>query len=159
MNSWKERWKVKIDPGLLVPHLERFEEELFTAGYTKLTIGGYVGTGAHFGFWLTHNDIALEKIDEEIVKAFAEHRCDCPFVPKRNGVSQRYIRRVQRIVDFLERQGVVRQKQISQVTETPLLRDFRHWLSVHRGLSKHTVKRVMGLIDKLCLDLGDDPKN
>ncbi len=74
-------------------------------------------------------------------------------------MSQQYIRRVRRIVDFLERQGVVQQAQVSQVTESPLLRNFRHWLSEHRGLSEYTVKRVVRLTDKLCLELGYNPKN
>ena len=159
MSMLKEKWGIQIDPGYLKPYLEMFAKELTIVGYTKLTMYEYMRSGAHFGYWLTHEGIVIDQIDENVILAFEKHYCKCPFVPNREGVSRAYINRIRRIIKFLRSQGVVKPIIPQPVLENPIIIAFRNWLVNHRGLSDSTIKRVVRLIGILCANLGYEPQN
>ncbi|MDP6721784.1 MAG: tyrosine-type recombinase/integrase [Pirellulaceae bacterium] len=157
MKEWIERFAIRIDPGRLRSHLERFADQLAETGYQDLTIGGYLRSVAHFGFWITQCDIALEEIDGNTLNGFENHRCECPHLPRWTGRTQRYMVRIHRFVDFLAHDGFVPRQKVTTVPELPLLVEFRNWLSNHRGLSESTINRNVALTSRLLSDLVDDP--
>jgi site-specific recombinase XerD len=159
MSMLKEKWGVQINPGYLKPYLEMFAEELSNFGYTHLTIYGYMLSGAHLGYWLTHKSIAIDEIDENIILVFEKHNCKCPYVPNRHGVSRAYINRIYRIIKFLRSQGIVKPITPQPALENSVIVAFRNWLINHRGLSDYTIKRVVRLVGIFCDNLGYDPQN
>lgn len=157
MKDCIERFAIRIDPGRLRSHLERFADQLAETGYQDLTIGGYLRSVAHFGFWITQCDIEIDEIDDNTLNDFETHHCKCPYWPRWTGRTRRYMGRINRFVDFLAHDGFVPRRKVSTVPEMPLLAEFRNWLSNHRGLSKSTINRNVALTSRLLSDLGNDP--
>jgi len=67
-----------MNVGEAARYIESFAAEMASAGYSPLTISGYLDSVTHFGGWLQGRGLSLTAIDEKIVKAFGAHRCECP---------------------------------------------------------------------------------
>ena len=71
-----------MNPGSAAPYLEGFAAQMASVGHTSLTIGFYLGSAIHFGGWLEARGLDFADIDEETIKAFGAHRCECPGRPQ-----------------------------------------------------------------------------
>jgi site-specific recombinase XerD len=137
-------------------YLEGFATEMASVGYAPLTIGGYLDSTIHFSGWLQTRGLSLMDIDEKIVKAFGAHRCQCPGHRSHPSVSQAYFARVERFVQHLRQQGVIR-STVNSAPEAPSpLTAFREWLLQHRGLAPVTVDRHEQLLKQMLPALGAD---
>jgi integrase/recombinase XerD len=125
-------------------------------GYTSLKIGFYLGSAIHFGGWLEAKGRKFADINEETIKAFARHRCDCPGHRSQKRVSRAYTARVQRFTDFLRQHGAIRATTDSTAETASPLSAFRDWLLRHRGLAMVTVDRHERLITRMLPSLGVD---
>src|SRR5260370_42396998 len=94
-------------PGCATPHLEGFAAELASVGHTRLTINDFLNSAIHFGGWVEAKSIDIAEINEQTVKAFGAHRCECPGGRRENRVSDAYTARVRRFVDYLRHCGVI----------------------------------------------------
>lgn len=148
-----------LSPCFLVPHLDRFAKQLSDQGFSTLTIRGYSDSVAHFGTWLQTNELSLGQINKEVISRFAQHYCHCPGGRKQHSLSNKYVRRVQRFINFLEQQGTIKLTKTSDVGSiipAPIMR-FNEHLRL-RGLSTRTIvhyERSMLLLFPL---LGDNPQ-
>jgi integrase/recombinase XerD len=146
-----------LTPGALGSYLDEFASELARKGYTPLTISGYAASIAHFGGWLERHHIAVEAIDDQCVKAFAAHRCQCPGGRQHQSVSRKYVARVALFIGYLRQRGILNQIEDPVRPEAPAaLGEFCNWLLHHRGLSPRTIDRHNRLICKLLPALGTD---
>jgi len=91
----------------VTPCLGGFAAKLASVGHTWLTINDFLTSAIHFGGWLQASGLHLVDVDEETVKAFGAHRCECPGGRSQKYVSRAYTARVQRFVDYLRQQGVL----------------------------------------------------
>ena len=138
------------------PYLDGFAAELAAAGYTRLTVSGYLQSIAHFGEWAQRTRIAFEDIDDNIIARFARHRCKCSGGRRQKRVSREYVARVQRFVRYLREQGTVKASEDERgFPDLPIVMELREWLLRHRGVSIRTVERYERLITKLLPSLGD----
>ena len=145
-----------MNPGCAAPFLEGFGTELASVGYTSLTISFYLSSAIHFGGWMEARGLDFAHINEEIIKAFGAHHCECPGNRSQQSVSRAYTARVQHFADYLRQQGAIR-AIANSTTETPLpLGAFRDWLLRHRGLAMVTVERHERLITRMLPSLGTD---
>jgi integrase/recombinase XerD len=145
-----------MNPGSAARYLESFAGQMASVGHTSLTISFYLGSAIHFGGWLEARGLDVADINEEIIRAFAIHRCDCPGRRSQKRVSRAYTARVQRFADFLRQQGAIR-VIVDSAAEGPLpLSPFRDWLLRHRGLAMVTVDRHERLITRMLPALGID---
>ncbi len=71
-----------------------------SVGHTSLTIGCYLGSAIHFGGWLEARGLDFADINDETLKAFGTHRCECPGHRTQKRVSHAYTARVQRFADI-----------------------------------------------------------
>jgi len=127
--------------GDAAPYLKGFATEMPSVGYTPLTIGGYGDSAIHFGGWLEAQGRSFVGIAEKTVMAFTAHRCQCLGHRSQQSVSRAYVVRVERFVQYLGRQGVIR-STVNSTPEAPSsLIAFREWLLKHRGLALVTVGR------------------
>ena len=97
-----------MNPGNVAPYLEAFAAQMALVGHTSWTISFYLGSAIHFGGWLEARGLHFADIDEETVKAFGAHRCECPGHRSHKHVSRAYTARVQRFADFLRQHGAIR---------------------------------------------------
>ncbi|MCI1270649.1 MAG: site-specific integrase [Sphingobium sp.] len=134
----RDRWF--LDPGPLLPWIDKFAADLAAQRYTSLTIEGYTASARHFATWLGSAGIPIDAIDDNVVRRFAEHRCRCPGGRQWQSISSNYWRRAKRFCTFLQRAGVAR-APLKVASPHPLLDDYQSWLRVHRGLSERTITR------------------
>jgi integrase/recombinase XerD len=146
-----------MNPGSAAPYLAGFAAELATVGHTRWTIGGYLGSAVHFGGWVEAGGRAITDINEETIKAFGAHRCECPGRRSHKSVSRAYTARVQRFADYLRQQGAIAALASSTTETSSPLSAFRDWLLQHRGLAMATVARHEHLITRMLPMLGADP--
>ena len=140
-------------------HLPDFTQQLSQQGFTSLTIQSYVDAVTHFDTWLKKKNIALDKITRDVVVGFSKHSCHCRGSRKKHIMSSKYIKRVQRFVDFIEQQGIIHQKSPTfHESRPPLLVQFRASMNL-RGLSPLTLGNYEHSVSKLLPLLGDDPKD
>jgi len=145
-----------MNVGEAARYIESFAAEMASAGYSPLTISGYLDSVTHFGGWLQGRGLSLTAIDEKIVKAFGAHRCECPGRRSYPSVSRAYVARVERFVRYLGQQGLIR-STVNSVPEAPSsLIAFRVWLLQHRGLAPVTVDRHEHLLKQMLPALGAD---
>jgi integrase/recombinase XerD len=146
----------EMNPGSAAPYLEGFAAQMASLGHTSWTISFYLGSAIHFGGWLEARGLDFAAIDQETIKAFGEHRCECPGRRSQKRVSRAYTARVQRFANFLRQHGVIGTIDDSMVQTPSPLSSFRDWLLRHRGLAMVTVERHERLITRMLPMLGAD---
>src|ERR1700721_3064052 len=119
--------------GASAAYLEGFASALANVGHTQLTIWDFLVSASHFGRWLEAKGTDLVEINEHTVIAFGRHRCCCfGGHRKGHGVSRYYTARVQRFIEYLRFEGVIKAREnTTPDVPTPLV-NFRHWLLRHR---------------------------
>ena len=145
-----------MNPGSAAPYLASFAAQMGSVGHTSLTIGFYLGSAVHFGGWLEASGLDFADINEDTIKAFGAHRCECPGRRSHKYLSRAYTARVQRFVDFLRQHGALRAIADSTAQTPSPLNSFRDWLLQHRGLSMVTVERHERLLTRMLPALGAD---
>jgi hypothetical protein len=142
--------------GDLAPLVTDFIRHLSGLGYTRLTVTGYDAAARHIAQWLSLAKIAIADIDETLVGRFARHRCRCPGIRREKHISEKYVRRGRRFVEYLGERGLVRLKA---TPAAPLLNhqvaEFQDWLRRHRGVSERTIDRHGRMVMRLLPALGN----
>ena len=145
-----------MNPGSTAPYLEGFATQMASVGYTSLTIGFYLGSAIHFGGWVEASGLDFVDINEETIRAFGAHHCECPGRRSQKRVSRAYTARVQCFADFLRQHGAITAIADSTAEIPSPLSLFRDWLLRHRGLAMPTVERHERLINQMLPALGTD---
>lgn len=121
-------------------------------------MSGYDAAARHFAQWLTLAKIAVVDIDDGVTDKFARHRCRCPGIRREKGVSEKYVRRVRRFVEFLGELGIVQRKQKLELpTLDRRVVEFQDWLRQHRGVTELTIGRHGRMVMRLLPALGSKP--
>jgi integrase/recombinase XerD len=145
-----------MNPGRAASYLGGFVAQLASVGHTVLTINFFLGSAIHFGGWLETRGVDITNIDDETLKAFGTHHCECPGYRTRKGVSRAYTARVERFADYLRQNGAIKVTADETAQACSPLSHFRDWLLRHRGLSMRTVERHERLITRMLPALGGD---
>jgi integrase/recombinase XerD len=145
-----------MNPGRATSYLAGFVAQLAAVGHTLSTINFFLGSAIHFGGWLETRGVDIADIDDETLKAFATHHCECPGHRTWNGVSPAYTARVERFAEYLRQNGAIKVTADAGAQVCLPLSDFRDWLLRHRGLSMRTVERHERLITRMLPALGED---
>jgi integrase/recombinase XerD len=145
-------------PGYLKQYLDGFISDLFTNGYSELTIHSYRSSILHFSTWLNKENISLENITDKVVPKFGQHECYCcSDHHKKNQLGRRYLNRIYRFIDYLNQQGIIVINAPIQKTHPLYLAKFRESLHA-RGLSIKTIEHYECNLCILVSLLGDEPK-
>lgn len=147
-----------MNAGPLQPLIDAFVGELRARRHTSLTLSGYEYSARHFADWLCRSNIDVGRVDEDVVRRFAGHRCRCPGGRRQDHVSAKYVRRARQFLRFLA------DRQVFAVVAAPGLTRidariaaYQDWLRHHRGISERTVDRHGRMITRLLPGLGTDP--
>lgn len=149
-----------MDAGNLAPHVAEFTRHLLELGHTGLTVTGYDAAARHLAQWLALAKVAIADIDDAVIGRFVRHRCRCPGIRREKGVSEKYVRRVRRFVEFLGERGIVqrRAKVASPVFDRRVV-EFQGWLRQHRGITELTIGRHGRMVMRLLPALGSRPRS
>ena len=142
-----------LNPGFLSPHLEAFLINLEKQGYTRLTIGNFADSVAHFAEWARRQGLAIEELRGDVLIRFAKHRCRCPGGRSHQSVSRKYVNRVRRFVRYLETEGLIASTQsvlVNKMNEPlALVQEFVQWLCDHRGIGPISVRHYTEQLERL----------
>jgi site-specific recombinase XerD len=144
----------------LSPWVAEFIRHLSETGHTLLTVSSYDCLARHLGHWLALAKIAVADIDESVIDSFARHRCRCPGGRRKTLLSDKYMGRVRRFIEFLRERGIVRREATSAVPALdPRVVQFQDWLRQHRGIAENTIDQRGRLIMRLLPVLGCRPRS
>ena len=146
-----------MNAGCAAPHLEGFAGELISVGYACLTVNGFLDSAIHFGGWLETRGLDLTHIDDKTIEAFGSHRCRCPGGRHLKSVSRDYTARVQRFIEYLQRNATLSVPTNPTIEPPSSLSVFRDWLLNHGGLAMPTVNRHERLVNRMLPALGTEP--
>ncbi|MHA6766057.1 tyrosine-type recombinase/integrase [Sphingobium ummariense] len=145
-----------LDPGSLAPWIDRFGAELADRRYSRLTISGYTDAARHFAAWVNSTSTPIQMVDADLLRRFADHRCECPGGRRWSRISPKYFRRAKRFYTFLQDIAVApAPASLPLAPVHPLLDDYQRWLRIHRGLSERTIARHRRLLTNLLPTLGE----
>ncbi|WP_255245881.1 site-specific integrase [Sphingobium sp. D43FB] len=145
-----------LDPGSLAPWIDRFGAELADRRYSRLTILGYTDAARHFAAWVNSTSTPIQMVDADLLRRFADHRCECPGGRRWSRISPKYFRRAKRFYTFLQDIAVApAPASLPLAPVHPLLDDYQRWLRIHRGLSERTIARHRRLLTNLLPTLGE----
>ena len=101
----EDRCRWFLDPGALAPWIERFELDLASRRYSRLTISGYTSAARHFSAWMNNTSMPIPMIDANLLRGFADHHCECSEDGDGRDLDK-YFRRAKRFYTFLQDIGV-----------------------------------------------------
>lgn len=140
----------------LAPYIITFTDNMKSFGFTALTIETYLYSIRHFGAWLNANSISPRDITHPIVVRFSTHRCLCSGWLRSTFLSQKYLQRVRRFVEYLVEIEVI--NEVEPPSAQPSLRwdklGYGNWLLNERGLSQVTIKNYVRALSLILSDLG-----
>jgi site-specific recombinase XerD len=146
--------------GDLAPLVTEFARHLTVLGHASLTVSGYDAAARHIAQWLTLAKIAVADIDDGVIDRFARHRCRCPGIRREKGVSEKYVRRARRFVEFLGERGIIQRKsKLPLPTLDGRVVEFQDWLRQHRGVTELTIDRHGRMVMRLLPALGNRPRS
>ena len=149
-----------MDAGDLAPQVAEFTRQLSQLGHTGLTVSGYDAAARHLGQWLRLARVAVADIDDAVIDRFARHRCRCPGIRREKSVSETYVRRVRRFVEFLGERGIVRRKaKVAAPVFDRRVLEFQDWLRQHRGITELTIGRHGRMVMRLLPALGSSRRS
>jgi site-specific recombinase XerD len=152
--------KHRMDAGNLAPRVSESTRHLLELGHTELTVAGYEAAARHLAQWLVLANVAVADIDDVVIDRFARHRCRCPGIRRGKRVSEKYVRRVRRFVEFLAERGIVRGKvRVDAPTSDHRVVEFQDWLRQHRGITERTIDRHGRMVMRLLPALGSRPRS
>jgi len=160
-NSIKDWCNTKhhMHAGELDSLVTEFTNHLSAMGHTKLTVIGYDAAARHFGQWLVLVKIKGAEVNDAVVNRFARHRCRCPGIRREKSLSEKYVSRVRRFVEFLGERGIVRRgTKNKRAMFDPRVAEFQDWLRHHRGITELTIDRHGRMVMRLLPALGDKPQ-
>jgi integrase/recombinase XerD len=148
-----------MSAGPLQPLVDAFVAELQALRHTSLTVSGYEHSARHFANWLCRNDIEVDRVDVDVVRRFAGHRCRCPGSRRQDRISAKYVRRVRRFIRFMANRQVLAAPPSPALARVDArITAYQDWLRRHRGISERTVDRHGRMITRLLQALGADPE-
>ena len=149
-----------MNAGALAPQVAQFTRHLSELGHSRLTVSGYEAAARHIAQWLALTKVAVVEIDDAVIDRFGRHRCRCPGIRRVKGVSEKYVKRARRFVEFLSERGIVRSKpkSTSPAFDRHVI-EFQEWLRQHRGITELTIGRHGRMVMRLLPALSRKPRS
>lgn len=126
-------------PGAMGPFIESFRAWLTERGYSSGTVTGLLAITGGLGRWMDIRGIAVADLDRVMLAEFRSARrvSGMRWVPGARGLD--------RLLEFLEQQGVVVTPVTAGGPVEQLLDRYRRWLVEERGLAEATIVRYTKL--------------
>lgn len=147
----------RLRSGIFGGYIDGFAQALHDTGYAKLTARRYLRAGAHFGHFVELNNIPINSINRNLLQDFQCHVLNCT-CPQSNGGTTPDIRQgAIHFVGYLQSIGfdniVFDEKNNS---EPEIIKSFRHWLVLHKAVSKSTEYKYCRGASALVHFMGED---
>jgi len=137
--------------------VERFAQDLWDAGYAKITARRHIRSAEHFVYWADDEDIAGSSWNEQVLPRFEDHlsRCKCSgYGHQRRDL----LGGVRLFVRYICGGGINVARPSQPAVQTPvLLAGFNAWMRQQRGTSDPTLYNYSIPLRDLLTRVGEDP--
>lgn len=137
--------------------LERFAQDLWDAGYARITACRYIRAAEHFVYWADKKSIPVSSWNIQIFPRFAAHlsRCTCSRFSHRN---RALLPGVRLFLAHACGMGVMVFVHPGPVSQDPsLLTRFNAWMRQQRGTADVTLYNYSIPLRRLLRQVGEDP--
>jgi site-specific recombinase XerD len=138
--------------------LEGFAQELYQAGYAKLTACRHLRAAEHLVYWTCSRGIPVPVLEERFIKEFSQHLnlCRCTGYGRSHRLELE--NGVRLFIGYLRRTGVLTTLVNEEPIEKPtLLVSFDNWMRQQRGTCNATLYNYGLDLRDLLKNLGEDP--
>ena len=140
-------------------YLDDFSAVLADAGYSPLTIRGYLRAADHVGQWADRRRIPLPSWNDDILEHFGRHLRHCQCIKSNKGVFGDAIAGGRLLLAHLRAQGVIAAATSLPAPSkySPISDRFASWMRRHRGVAPSTTVRYQRMLQPFLDELGEDP--
>jgi len=138
--------------------LEGFAQELYQAGYAKLTACRHLRAAEHLVYWTCSRGIPVPVLEERFIKEFSQHLnlCRCTGYGRSHRLELE--NGVRLFIGYLRRTGVLTTLVNEEPIEKPtLLVSFDNWMRQQRGTCNATLYNYGLDLRDLLKNLGEEP--
>ena len=137
--------------------VECFAQDLWDAGYAKITARRHIRSAEHFVYWADEEDIAGSSWNEQVLLRFEDHlsRCNCSgYGHQRRDL----LGGVRLFVRYICGGGINVARPSQPAVQTPvLLAGFNAWMRQQRGTADPTLYNYSIPLRDLLTRVGEDP--
>ena len=137
--------------------VESFAQDLWDAGYSKITARRHIRSADHFVYWADEEDIAGSSWNEQVLPRFEDHlsRCKCSgYGHQRRDL----LGGVRLFVRYICGGGINVARPSQPAAQTPvLLAGFNAWMRQQRGTADPTLYNYSIPLRDLLTRVGEDP--
>jgi site-specific recombinase XerD len=146
----------KLRSGPAGPYLDDFAARLAQAGYSRDKIRAHLRGAGRFSAWAAPAGLAIDALDARALAQFGRHLDTQGGLHGRRGQYGNTFVGARHLVDWLQARGIV--PTPPPAVEPALLREFCHWMRVHRGVTETTLAGYRPALRRLLVVLGDRPE-
>jgi site-specific recombinase XerD len=145
-SSFRNLVAAKRFPETFVGQPQRFTTSLIGQGYADRTVRQKLRVLTNFGQWLGRNNLAVKKLDEQLLEAFLKHR--------KLRVQSGDPTTLQEFLDHLRMHNLVRARNLppDRSPLTHVLKEYEKHLSVEGGLVARTILQYQRFVRKFLLE-------
>ena len=147
----------RLRSGLTGQHIDGFAEYLRGRQYARWTGRGYLRAVAHLGIWMERSGIAIENLNEQVLKGFFEHLPCCACLRRNRGIYGDAGAGTAHFLAYLREHGIL-SAPLPVVCQVPeLVTAFEYWMRNYRGVRESTLVTYRTALLELIASLGPYP--
>lgn len=139
------------------PYLSGFVDNLQLVGYSITSISFYQRGVLHLGRWADKAGISVKDFNEEVLSRFRGHLKICKCGPNNCGQLKPTRLAASLFLAHLRRMNVALPAPALQEKRSVMMKDFREWMSFHRGASTTTIDNYEKVLVCFFSTLGENP--
>src|SRR5713226_5639182 len=155
----RERTQTTYSAGPAGPYLDDFSHWLEQRGFSTRTVRDRLCGAAQFASWAETAGVAVQGLHMAVLHDFRRYLTQNGQLRYASGNSTARYLGAQHFLTFLRDQGLVSASAGAAPRPAPpiLLREFWHWMHVHRGVTQQTLCNYSPIILDLLTTLGAKP--
>jgi len=142
------------------PYIDGFSTALAEAGYSPLTIRGYLRAADHVGRWADRRSIDIASWGDDVLVRFGRHLPRCKCTKGNKGIFSDALAGVRLLLVHLRACGVIPAAAPVSTTSryAPISDRFADWMLRHRGVAPSTAARYQSTLQPFLESIGEDPR-
>jgi site-specific recombinase XerD len=142
-----------LNESQLAPHVDAFTQHFTERRYTSKRVSKYVACIAHFAHWLTHTQLDIKHINENVVRQFLdEHLPHCNCAKKLASNRKELRAALGHLLVVLRTNAVIEEQQLGKTPVDEELRRFDDQMIHVRGLAPKTRSQYLHVVQCLLFD-------
>lgn len=139
-----------LNESQLAPHVDAFTQHFTERRYTSKRVSKYVACIAHFANWLTHTQLDIKHINENVVRQFLDEHlphCNCAIKLARNRKELRAA--LGHLLVVLRTNAVIEEQAVGKTPVDEELRRFDDYMNHVIGLAPQTRSQHLCVVARL----------